>query len=124
MILVSSIVLTKLILSHNENNIWIKKEEVTVYTEKDSLVKEITTKIYKNINYIQESHEKRLNGTVGLFLKIYKDGTATITKLEGDKRFHLSVKESVKKTFPIKVIDNNISFPRDISIKIRFKFNL
>jgi outer membrane biosynthesis protein TonB len=88
---------------------------------KDPLVRNIANRIYKNIDYPKETSNKRLSGAVVLSFKVYEDGTATITKLEGNEQFYLSVRESVKRAFPIKIVDRNISFPRDMRIKINFR---
>ena len=110
-VLVVSIITTKIILNNNEN---------THSYIQDPLVKSISMRLYKNIDYHAEIMKNRENGTVLLSFKVYKDGTATITKLEGNEKYYESVKESMQKTFPIKMPDNNTSFPREIKIKINF----
>jgi len=70
---------------------------------------------------LKEALSKKSSGSVVLFFKLYRDGTATITKLEGDEAFFPTVKESMKKSLPIKIEDSNMTYPRDMSIKINFR---
>jgi len=98
---------------------------LTNYEKSDPTLRitnKITKKLYKNMDYhLKEALSKKSSGSVVLFFKLYRDGTATITKLEGDEVFFPTVKESMKKSLPIKIEDSNMTYPRDMSIKINFR---
>jgi len=110
-VLVLSIITTNLILSNDE------KSDPTL-----RITNKITKKLYKNMDYhLKEALSKKSSGSIVLFFKLYRDGTATITKLEGDKVFFPTVKESMKRSLPFKIEDNNMTYPIDMSIKINFR---
>ena len=98
---------------------------LTNYEKSDPTLRitnKITKKLYKNMDYhLKEALSKKSSGSIVLFFKLYRDGTATITKLEGDKVFFPTVKESMKRSLPFKIEDSNMTYPRDMSIKINFR---
>jgi len=89
--------------------------------QKNAYLAHIRSKINKNKTYPRIAQRRGMQGTVKVRFTILKSGNVGNISVSGPKVFHRSVKNAVKKSFPINPKTATISLPITINTNINYR---